>query len=149
MSTQLHTKRQVGLRLFVCLEAILAGFLGFFSSSMPAPLALAISIPFHWLSAGFILVASIGLLDLLINDVLDNRYNFGTALAWRNDLYLILSGMYGAVLLSAAKADQLTVFHIHTLLVALACVWVAVMDVRYRYMPKEPSSDFSHQSGSA
>lgn len=149
MSHYLHSKRQLGLRLFVCLEATLAGFLGFFSNSLPAPLALAISIPFHWLSAGFILFAGIGLLDILVNDILDNRYNFGAALKWRNDLYLILSGMYGAVLLSAAKADQLTVFHIHTLLVALACVWVAVMDVRYRYLPKEPSSDFSHQSGSA
>lgn len=149
MPTTLHSKRQLGLRLFVCLEALLAGFLGFFSSQLPAPLAAAVSIPFHWLSFGFMLFAVLGLLDILINDILDNRYNFRTALSGRNDGYLILSGMYGAVLLSAAKADQLTVFHIHTLLVALACVWVAVMDVRYRYLPKEPSSDFSHQSGSA
>lgn len=145
----INSKRQRGLRLFICLEALLAGFLGFWANLLPAPLAAAVSIPFHWLSAGFILVAVLGLLDLLINDILSNRYNFRAALNWRNDGYLILSGMYGAVLLSAAKADQLTVFHIHTLLVALACVWVAVMDVRYRYLTKEPSSDFSHQSSGA
>lgn len=149
MSTQRSAKRQMGLRLFVCLEALLAGFLGFFSNQLPAPLAAAVSIPFHWLSFGFMLFAILGLLDLVINDILDSRYNFRTALSGRNDGYLILAGMYGAVLLSAAKADQLTAFHIHTLLVALACVWVAVMDVRYRYYPKESSSDFSHQSGSA
>lgn len=148
MPSQRSAKRQMGLRLFVCLEALLAGYLGFFAHQLPAPLSAAVSIPFHWLSAGFMTFAILGLLDLLINDVMGSRYNFRTALSGRNDGYLILSGMYGAVLLSAAKADQLTVFHIHTLLVALACVWVAVMDVRYRYLPKEPSSDFAHQSGS-
>lgn len=149
MSNAKSAKRQLGLRLFVCLEALLAGCLGLWSHLLPAPLAAAVSVPFPWLGAGLIVCAVLGLLDIAINDLASNRYNFVTALSWRNDGYLILSGMYGAVLLSAAKADQLTVFHIHTLLVALACVWVAVMDVRYRYLTKEPSSDFSHQSSGA
>lgn len=133
------SKRQLGLRLLLCLEAAAVSFLGLLPDGSSN----------WWLSCSFGAVATIGLLDILVNDLLDNRYNFRFALKWRNDLYLILAGLHGTTLLSLAKSATLTEHHVHTLLLALACVWVAVFDVRYRYLPRREPSDFQNQSGRA
>lgn len=71
-------------------------------------------------------LAIIGLLDIIINDVLPDRFRIPTARFCRHYVYIGLALCNSAFLLVMAKNDTLTLLALSYVVDGIAAVWIAV-----------------------
>lgn len=71
-------------------------------------------------------LAIIGLLDIIINDVLPDRFRIPTARFCRHYVYIGLALCNSAFLLVMAKNDTLTLLALSYVIDGIAAVWIAV-----------------------
>ena len=135
MSTPDCKARQIGLRLYTSFASLLIGVLG-----ISSPLSLTLDTSAEslqttvWASYALILFALLGVLDVVINDILGPEFALKFALNRRNDGYILAALTYITLLLASAKVEAFGFIQAQLVLNAAACVWVAVMDVKYRYL---------------
>lgn len=130
------------LKIYACLAALLTGWEGLSLHAWIAPDLLAFS--------ALLGVATLGLLDTVINDVLPSAYSLGFTEKYRHLIFILLAGGQLSVLHAAVIADFSGFSGIRYALDASVAVLVAVLDLSLRrYNAKNQPTDDSLPASAA
>jgi hypothetical protein len=78
-------------------------------------------------------VASVGLMDAIVNDILPERFTARFAAAWKHPIFFMLAGGQLSVIYADAIYDQLSWHHIRYAVDAAGAVMAAALDLRTRF----------------
>lgn len=132
-STSHFPSHQMGFRAYLGLVSFTIGVLGLTNPKAMFP-GVPESEPIYGLAWLMVIGALAGIVDAIINDAMSSEYNWFTAARWRDTKCLAMAFSYLSLIYMAAKNGVPSVHDLFFGLNALAYIWVAVEDVRYRYV---------------
>lgn len=132
-STMTTLSRQIGFRLFTGLSTLLTATLGLRQPNAAFPGVHNLS-DINVSLLALVVLSLVALVDVVVNDLLPERFSFNLAAHWRDWLYLLIALLYGILIFITARFDAVMAHTLHLALNGLSCVWIATMDVIYRYV---------------
>lgn len=125
--------RQIGFRLFTGLSTLLTAALSLNQPNLAFPGVANLS-DINVVLLALVVASLVALVDVIVNDLLPARFSFHLAAHWRDWLYLLIALLYGILIYITARADAVMAHSLHLALNGLSCMWIATMDVIYRYV---------------
>jgi hypothetical protein len=137
----------VGLRLYVCLSSLLSSYLlynGYLSVGHVTVVDKLLAV------AALALVATIGLTDLLVNDLLSERWDAKSIKEFRHNGYATLAAANLALIYLAASRGTESALLIRLAIDGFMSLYVAIKDVQIRFVdPRKESLTHRHVDRSA
>lgn len=129
--------RQVGHRLTICLLTMAMTAVAWWEpASLSHHLLTRVDGWAQAVSIAMVLLAAIGVADVVVNDMLPPRFVLPGVDAYRHLGYMALGAMHLVYVYSMARSWLITWLAAQFLVAALGCIWIACFDTYYHRQGK-------------